>query len=38
MQKSKGRKLVSTAPKEKGLAKDLLEALKARIETKKEKS
>jgi hypothetical protein len=38
MQKSKGRNFVSTAPKEKGLAKDLLEAIKARIETQKEKS
>ena len=36
--KSKGRKFVSTAPKEKGPTKDLLEALKASIETKKDKS
>jgi DNA end-binding protein Ku len=33
--KSKGKKFVSTAPKEKGPTKDLLAALKASIETKK---
>ena len=33
--KSKGKKFVSTAPKETKPTKDLLEALKASIETKK---
>jgi non-homologous end joining protein Ku len=33
--KSKERKFVSTSPKEKGPTKDLLEALKASIDTKK---
>jgi non-homologous end joining protein Ku len=31
----KGKTFVSTAPKEKGSTKDLLQALKASIETKK---
>jgi non-homologous end joining protein Ku len=33
--KMKGKTFVSTAPKEKGPTKDLLQALKASIETKK---